>query len=273
MSAIVLLFTDFLFACPPPPCPPCHVWVSPNCVYQCASSRCEECTSGSCRVCGGREKEVCCGTSIPGYRECCREDLCYRCQGDQCKYICKPEQCETCVDNECKVCGGDPRYVCCQGGCCTCCENNICSYGCYVLQKVPFTVIQSCPDCDWYYGCQGTQITVDEHWVWRQAQPGESGRCIPAFKEEMITVHALCKADWNITAILRCLGDTGACVSACSGDSWLACVSCLLVHAIDCGGGWCAFIEACGPSSDPDDIQFVSVTVADPDHAGNFCRK
>ena len=72
MSAWGLLFRELLLSCPPPPCPPCHVWVPPNCVYQCKG--CESCKNNSCVVCGGIEGLACCD-GIECYsvsqQECC----------------------------------------------------------------------------------------------------------------------------------------------------------------------------------------------------------
>ncbi len=71
-SAWGLLFSELLLSCPPPPCPPCYVWVPPNCVYQCTG--CESCKNNSCVVCGGIEGLACCD-GIECYsvsqQECC----------------------------------------------------------------------------------------------------------------------------------------------------------------------------------------------------------
>ncbi|GEM_PF-1724641 len=141
LSATMLLFTDFLLACPPPPCPPCYSnW--PSCDrfcwgiqgYTCCPDFCclGDCCSGNI-CCSSR---ICCDGKCCPYGACCNKKCCYNgphCCGETC--CPRAEDCcqgRCCFNNE-ECCGGKEccvREKCCNKQCCgdeeKCCDGLTC---------------------------------------------------------------------------------------------------------------------------------------------------
>jgi len=152
MSAWGLLFSELLLSCPPPPCPPCHVWVPPNCVYRCTG--CESCKNNSCVVCGGIEGLACCD-GIECYdtkiEHCCNYGTGIYCDNgiDCCANNCCSEDQPTCCDDT--TCYDDPMTQQC------------CGFGTGVVCREFCCDDWSCQRCDWATGsCQPSlQKAVD----------------------------------------------------------------------------------------------------------------
>ncbi len=152
LSATVLLFTDFLLAYPPPPCPPCYVWVSPNCVYQCKG--CESCKNNVCVECGGVAGLACCDNK--GCYSTSQQVCCGYGDGTACN-----KQTECCLDGGCRPrnCGGNccrANQFCCgdlqEGVCCNageeCCFYLAYPYSHYCVQpcRDEITDTESCSE-------------------------------------------------------------------------------------------------------------------------------
>lgn len=122
---------------------------------------------------------------------------------------------------------------------------------CYVPYNVPQQDIP-CPACSWESGCNGEATSILSCSFWRSAAEGELGYCNnPTKTGENLIMYFPCTDNYDISKILWCAAKATGCAVACAGASWPACVACLVVAGVDCGGaGWCIFIESCDPDMD-----------------------
>ncbi len=124
---LCLFYTATVWACYPPPCPPCYSGIWPICTWSCFFGTCcnNSCCAGSCC------NNTCCIGTCCGFSGTC----------------CPSSGCKSCVNGQCVVCGGDPKKVCCEG---------ICTETCYHIETST-EYIGHC-FCDSSANCKGERV-------------------------------------------------------------------------------------------------------------------